>query len=80
MKHVKHISSIKYTQHGVTSFLLGVKNIFNQLKDEETLQGYATESYKKEKIKQKTRKKKQTNNFSLVCTFLEALKPQEGTA
>jgi len=29
-----------------------VKNIFNQLKDEETLQGYATESHKKEKIRE----------------------------
>lgn len=58
MKHVKHISSIKYTQHEVAFCLLGVKNIFNQLKDEETLQGYATESHKWEKFQQKTREKK----------------------
>jgi len=60
-----------------------VKNIFNQLKDEETLQGYATESHKWEKIQQKTRQKKKTSNnkaaVSLcICASVGPLIPRKG--
>lgn len=56
-----------------------MKNIFNQLKDEETLQGYATKSHKKEQFQQKTREKKSQHNKAAVslciCAFVGPLIP-----
>lgn len=53
-----------------------MKNIFNQLKDEETLQGYATESHKKEKNQRRLIGKSKATVPLWLCAFVKAHEEQ----